>query len=143
MHRRSVLRPGAPNLPLYHTPAILSSIFLRQNAQKFFRKLPANASAGVGCAYCTNRTKIEKNSCNPGYNVVLYQCQEGLTCPPRSRPRRSPGDADISAIIIMEVFTMYAICTTRNGFITRRYYGVINPWMLRRHYGKVILTNAL
>jgi hypothetical protein len=43
----------------------------------------------------------------------------------------------------MEVLTMYAICTTRNGFITRHYYGVINPWMLRRHYGKVILTNAL
>lgn len=38
---------------------------------------------------------------------------------------------------------MYAICTTRHGFITRRYYGVINPERLCRYYGKVILTNAL
>jgi len=61
-----------------------------------------------------------------------------------SKPARAvSGDADIRAIKKMEVLTMYAICTTRNGFITRRYYGVINPWMLCRHYGKVILTNAL
>lgn len=38
---------------------------------------------------------------------------------------------------------MYFICTTRYGFITRRFSKTANLQMLRRHYGKIVLTNAI
>ena len=62
----------------------------RQNAQNFLHwKIPKFLLCKV-----TNYSKFEKNSCNLRYSVVLYQCQEGLTCPPRNRPGRSLGRAN-------------------------------------------------
>jgi hypothetical protein len=38
---------------------------------------------------------------------------------------------------------MYFLCTTRYGFITRRFSVGANLKMLRHSYGKVVITNAL
>jgi hypothetical protein len=56
---------------------------------------------------------------------------------------RDTRDADSGAIKNKGDKEMYFICTTRNGFIARRFPASANLKALRRYYGRVVLTNAL